>query len=135
MADRLRNRAGSPHARSAAAFVDGRSESVGESAATGADGQPRAADARAAGRRSRDRDGNLVGRVDFLFADERVVVEFDGETKYGAGAADVVVAEKWREDRIRELGYLVVRVCWDDLERPSLTAKRIRQAFGIACAA
>ena len=60
-------------------------------------------------------DGDFVARVDFLFPDERVVVEFDGETKYGDGPAEAVIAEKWREDRIRELGYIVVRVSWSDL--------------------
>ena len=63
-------------------------------------------------------DGEFVARVDFLFEDERVVVEFDGQTKYGDGAAETVVAEKWREDRIRELGYIVVRVSWDGPRPP-----------------
>ena len=58
-----------------------------------------------------------------------MVVEFDGQTKYGDGAVGTVVAEKWREDRIRELGYIVVRVSWTDLAHPKRTAQRIRAAF------
>jgi putative AbiEi antitoxin of type IV toxin-antitoxin system len=73
--------------------------------------------------------GTFVARVDFLFPDERVVVEFDGETKYGDRPADAVIAEKWREDRIRELGYIVVRISWSDLAHPKRTAERIRRAI------
>jgi very-short-patch-repair endonuclease len=76
--------------------------------------------------------GEFVARVDFLFEAERVVIEFDGESKYGDhadGAAGAVVAEKWREDRIRELGYVVVRISWADLAHPKRTAARIRAAF------
>ena len=51
----------------------------------------------------------LIGRVDFWFPEQGAVLEFDGRAKYvdpallaaGATAADVVVAEKRREDRLR----------------------------------
>ncbi|HYU86030.1 MAG TPA: type IV toxin-antitoxin system AbiEi family antitoxin domain-containing protein [Kribbellaceae bacterium] len=72
--------------------------------------------------------GEFVARVDFLFDDAKVVIEFDGESKYGEDGAEVV-AEKWREDRIRELGYVVVRVSWSDLATPEKTAERVRAAF------
>lgn len=73
-----------------------------------------------------------VGRVDFLFADEHTIVEFDGRVKYAgdpAASADAVYREKLREDRLRELGYEVVRVSWSDLADPARVALRIRQAF------
>lgn len=62
--------------------------------------------------------------VDLMLDDARVVVEFDGFVKYGrpdayrldATPADVVVAEKRREDRIRGMSYVVVRVVWSELE-------------------
>ena len=62
--------------------------------------------------------------VDLMLDDARVVVEFDGFVKYGrpeayrldATPADVVVAEKIREDRIRGMSYVVVRVVWSELE-------------------
>ncbi|ROS47642.1 hypothetical protein [Curtobacterium sp. PhB78] len=56
------------------------------------------------------RDGaGLIGRVDFWFPEHGVVLEFDGRSKYvdpalraaGRSSADVVVAEKRREDRLR----------------------------------
>jgi hypothetical protein len=69
----------------------------------------------------RDGDGR-IGFVDFAWPDAMLVVEFDGLTKYsdprfadGRTPAEVVVAEKRREDRIRALGYRVVRLTWADL--------------------
>lgn len=55
-------------------------------------------------------------RVDFLVEGTRVVVEFDGKVKYEG--RDVLFAEKQREDRIRSLGYEVVRLVWADLSHP-----------------
>lgn len=54
-------------------------------------------------------EAGLIGRVDFWFPEQGAVLEFDGRAKYtdaafraaGATAADVVVAEKRREDRLR----------------------------------
>lgn len=75
-----------------------------------------------------DEDGDLVGRVDFL-VDGDVVVEFDGAVKYeGAEGREALVAEKIREDRLRALGYRVVRLTWADLDRPSYVAGLIRRA-------
>ncbi len=77
----------------------------------------------------RDSSGWLVGRVDFLVAG-RVVVEFDGAVKYGGedGSA-ALVAEKQREDRLRELGYAVVRITWAELADPARVRARIRAAL------
>lgn len=76
-----------------------------------------------------DERGELVGRVDFLVAG-RVVVEFDGAVKYrGQGGPEVLVAEKRREDRLRELGYEVVRVTWDELAHPERIHARVRAAL------
>jgi hypothetical protein len=66
----------------------------------------------------------LIGRVDFWFPDQGVVVEFDGLVKYrdrtmrrGRSAEDVVIAEKIREDRLRALDDVrrVVRPVWRDV--------------------
>lgn len=122
----LRYRAGAPRAANAVRFADGRSESVGESRlrALMADHGLPAPELQAElfdGRRI------LVARVDFLFRRERLVVEFDGEAKYAA--AGDLVAEKWREDRIRELGYAVIRFGWSDLDRPIRTVRKLNQAL------
>jgi very-short-patch-repair endonuclease len=74
----------------------------------------------------RDRLGEFVARVDFL-VDERVVLEFDGAVKYGGDTGhEALVAEKVREDRLRALGYLVIRVTWDELADPQRLLRRIR---------
>lgn len=79
-------------------------------------------------------DDDGVMRVDFAWPRERVVLEFDGRIKYGPGvagdvpAAEVVWREKLREDRIRQLGYRVVRVVWSDLMRPERFRSRLLAA-------
>jgi very-short-patch-repair endonuclease len=109
------------------AAMDGRAESPGESrtrmvlSALGLPVEPQV--------EIIDADGELVGRVDFLVAD-RVVVEFDGAVKYrGDSGADVLIAEKRREDRLRELGYEVVRVTWDELAHPERLHAKVRAAL------
>ena len=69
-----------------------------------------------------------------------MVIEFDGQVKYGRSAderdpfgrrlpgPDVLWQEKRREDRLRELGYEVVRVVWSDLDSPRELAARILRA-------
>lgn len=55
----------------------------------------------------------LIGYVDMLFEGWGVIVEADGDLKYGSGDPSVLVAEKRREDRLRALGYEVKRWTWD----------------------
>jgi hypothetical protein len=74
----------------------------------------------------------FIGRVDFFFAAERTVVEFDGLLKYGDGARETLIREKLREDRLRALGLQVVRVTWADLAHPDRVIARIRAAFARA---
>ncbi|NYG06476.1 very-short-patch-repair endonuclease [Phycicoccus badiiscoriae] len=79
----------------------------------------------------RDRLGDVVARVDFLVG-ERCVIEFDGAVKYGgAEGREALVREKLREDRLRELGYIVIRLTWDDLTRPQVLLARIRVALSM----
>jgi very-short-patch-repair endonuclease len=78
--------------------------------------------------------------VDFLVEGAPVVIEFDGQVKYGRSVdevdpfgrrlagREVLWQEKRREDRLRELGYEVVRVVWSDLDSPQELATRIRRA-------
>lgn len=80
----------------------------------------------------RDENGHLVAVTDFLFRDQWTVVEFDGALKYAT--SQDLIAEKLREDRLRELGYEVVRVTWADLEHPARVVARIRAAFARATA-
>lgn len=116
-------------ARAVTELVDGRSGSVGESRTRvllHALGLPEVE----LQVELHDGRGSLVGWVDFLFRRQRTVVEFDGLLKYGeATARSVLVAEKHREDRLRSLGYEVVRLTWADLSRPDQVDRSIRAAF------
>lgn len=81
-----------------------------------------------------DAGGRLVATCDWGWEGEGVVGEFDGKIKYGRllrpgqTAGDVVFAEKQREDLVREItGYRMVRLTWSDLDRPIVTAGRVRR--------
>lgn len=80
----------------------------------------------------RDRTGQFVGRVDFLFEAQRTIVEFDGLGKYTD--RDSVVSEKQREDALRACGYSVVRITWEDLAHPHRVLAKVRQGFQSAAA-
>lgn len=69
----------------------------------------------------------FAARVDFLFAAQWTVVEFDGMLKYQT--AKDVQQEKVREDRLRAMGYEVVRLTWDDLRHPDRVRHLISAAF------
>ncbi|MFD4469918.1 hypothetical protein ACFWPA_16685 [Rhodococcus sp. NPDC058505] len=116
-------------------MADGRSESVGETRSRALlvreqlplpDLQPEL----------HSHKGVLLGRVDFLF--NGVVGEFDGLSKYGRLVPDgtlpedVLVAEKKREDAIRDAGWQVVRWTWEELTTPEVIADRIRRALNRA---
>jgi predicted transcriptional regulator of viral defense system len=107
-------------------FADGRAESVAESVARMLFAElglptPRLQVV------IRHPDG-LEDRVDFLFG-ERTVVEVDGKVKYLLDV-DARWKEKTREDRIRELGYEVVRLTWADVRfKPDRVAALVRAAL------
>lgn len=130
--DAAARRYGVGRARVVARLVDERSESVGESVS-------RCAMIEAGicmpELQAVITDDGFEARVDFLWRDQRVIGEFDGKIKYGRllrtgeKPQDVVYAEKLREDRLRELGYRVVRWTWRDLGDLSAFAERIRRAL------
>jgi very-short-patch-repair endonuclease len=115
----------SSRVRSMLAHVDGRSESVGESrlrfglAVAGIAVVPQVV--------IEDRNGRFVARVDFLVEGTNIVIEFDGKVKYRDGGADALMAEKRREDTLRRLGYVVIRVTWADLEDMPMVVGWIRR--------
>lgn len=119
----LRRRAGIGRAAWALSIADGRRESPGESAVAlvmhraGIPVVPQL----------EVRDGATVWRADFAVVGHRVLIEFDGAMKYGS--RDDLMREKRREDRLRELGWTVVRVVWSDLAHPDEIAHRVRRAM------
>jgi hypothetical protein len=69
----------------------------------------------------------LVGIVDMLWSDWRVIGEADGAVKYET--REDVIREKRREDRLRALGFSVVRWMWEDIvNEPARVAEQIRRA-------
>lgn len=72
-------------------------------------------------------DDVLVARADLKLDRWRVLLEFDGGLKYTDPA--VLRAEKDREDRLRRLGYEVVRIRWSDLAHPEVLRRRIFDAI------
>ena len=132
--DRARSRPGVAAARRAVGFLDGRSESPGESLSRVTFSrlglpipEPQFS--------VYDLRGRLVGRTDFCWEAQRTLGEFDGKTKYGAllrpgqRPEDVAYREKRREDALRDLGWQLVRWSWTDLSSPRTLADRIHRAF------
>lgn len=131
----MRDWPGARNAGKVAAFADGRAESVGESRARLAFDAAGLPDPELQ-YEIRDRSGKLVARVDFYFPQYRTIVEFDGKIKYtgeltpDVDPADVLWREKKREDRLRTMGFQIVRLTWADLANPQAVGARVRAAFG-----
>lgn len=111
-------------------FADGRRESVGESRTAvtlsfaGIELIPQVTIS--------DEQGRFVARVDFIVKGTKVIVEFDGRIKYSDESGTVLFDEKKREDRLRSLGYIVVRIVWADLETPGRAVAKVRRALTLA---
>lgn len=133
--DAVPRRPGTRSARRVIDFSNGRSESVGESrsrlviAAAGLPMPVLQWEVRGSATWA------LVGRVDFGWPELRTVGEFDGLVKYGRtlhpgqDVAEVLVAEKVREDALRDEDLGVVRWIWPDLANFGATARRLRTRF------
>lgn len=83
-----------------------------------------------------DARGYFVGRCDFGWEEEQTLGEFDGKQKYGElllrpgqTQQDALFEEKRREDRLRDLGWQVVRWVWADLFQPAALVDRLNRAF------
>jgi hypothetical protein len=130
--DLAKNRRGASGARRVVAFLDGRSESVGESRSR--------VMFRALGLPAFESQGNVyldggrfLGRVDFFDEEHGVLGEFDGRVKYGRllnpgqEPGDAVFKEKQREDTMRDPGFHMARWIWDEIDVPA-TGDRLRRA-------
>ena len=68
----------------------------------------------------------------------RAVGEFDGPVPYGRALqpgqppGEAVVAERRREDEIRDAGFRVIRWTWAELDRFDEVAARLRATFATA---
>lgn len=118
-----RRQHGNPAARRVVLFADPRSESPGESRCR--------ATFRLAGipvpdlQFNLESGGRFVARADFAWEEYRVLGEYDGRDKYGSDPGAVLTREKVREDRIRELGWGMIRFVSGDLRDPDRLRERV----------
>ena len=69
-----------------------------------------------------------VGRVDFLWRQQRTIAEVDGLMKYAKPGQAVLQLE--RDKRLRDAGYEVVHLSWHEVtENPDYVVTAIRAAF------
>lgn len=132
--ERARGRRGSRTAKQVVVFADPGAESVGESRSRvlmAREGLPRPELQAPISTGT----GAVVARSDFCWRAAQVVGEFDGAEKYGRrlrpgqSPGDAVFQEKLREDRIRALGFTVVRWTWAELDDPAALAGKIGRAL------
>jgi hypothetical protein len=81
----------------------------------------------------RDERGHVVAILDFAFPKHHCFIEMDGRIKYlyfrrpGESLEEFILREKRREELVCLLtGWVCIRLTWDDLARPVITARRIR---------
>ena len=131
--DRTPTARGTPAARRAVAFAHPGAGSPGESRSRVAMHRVGLAPPRSQWPIT-DSSGRLIATGDFGWPDQRVLGEFDGRMKYGRGLrpgqspGDAVVAEKLREDEVRDQDIRVVRWIWPELDRFQVVAARLERA-------
>jgi hypothetical protein len=133
MLDRGRRWQGINQARRTAAFIDGRAESAGESVSRvrcAQFGLPAPQPQLAVLLPNQTTVYGDLGWPEFM-----TIGEFDGRVKYekllrpGESPTDVVLREKRREDRLRALGWQIVRWVWEDLRQFSSVQRALLAAF------
>lgn len=74
-----------------------------------------------------DSDGVFLGRPDFLFPHERVIVEAEGRRNHSSRRD--FRNDMRRRNRLTAEHYLVIHVTWDDVKDSSKVLRRIRRAL------
>lgn len=83
-------------------------------------------------------DGRIVAESDFGWPDLHTVGEADGKAKYGEllkqgqGPADAIMAEKRREESIRQAGWWLTRWGWLEASNRVMLGNLLRRAFANA---
>jgi hypothetical protein len=133
----VKQRRGSPRARLVSELADGRAESPTETTVRLA-ARDRSLPPMELQFDIYDELGVFVGRADGGFPELGIVWEYDGQGKYGEllppgrTAADALLAQKRREDRLVQLGWVVLRVDHTDLPELGRFFDRLFQALQAA---
>ncbi len=126
---------GMPRASSALAFADPRSESPAESLSRVSMSLAGVPEPKLQWELVND-DGEFVARPDFMWPEARLVGEVDGKWKYGQllrpgqTPEHAIMAEKKREEMIRQLGFWIVRWDWDTASSATRLGNLLRRALG-----
>ncbi|MFC7546358.1 type IV toxin-antitoxin system AbiEi family antitoxin domain-containing protein [Plantactinospora sp. GCM10030261] len=80
----------------------------------------------------RDADGYLLGIGDLGWRRARVIAEADGRGPHGG--PDAVFADRWRQNRLVNAGWAVVRFTWADTLRSDYIPFTVRNALAVAAA-
>ncbi|MGN6696495.1 MAG: DUF559 domain-containing protein [Aquihabitans sp.] len=76
-------------------------------------------------------EDEIIGRVDCVWRDARLIVELDGQRFHGSRSARE--ADRQRDNRLVAAGWRVIRVTWDDLKyRAEDIVDQIRRALASA---
>ncbi|GAB3151253.1 type IV toxin-antitoxin system AbiEi family antitoxin domain-containing protein [Micromonospora sonneratiae] len=75
----------------------------------------------------RDRDGCLLGVGDLAWLAARLIGEADGREVHGTPEA--VYQDRWRQNRIVNAGWRILRFTWDDTMRPDYIPFVVRNAL------
>ena len=74
-------------------------------------------------------EGTLIARLDGAYLREKVALEFDGADPHGLPEA--VFRDRWRQNRLPELGWTVLRFTWWDVMRdPDGVAAIVQRTLG-----
>lgn len=74
-------------------------------------------------------ESGFVGRVDALHDSTGTIVELDSRRFHGD---ELFQADRTRDQRLAALGFVVIRLTWDDVEqRPMEIVERIRRTLGV----
>ncbi|WP_233558904.1 hypothetical protein [Micromonospora radicis] len=78
----------------------------------------------------RDHDGYLLGIGDLGWRRHRIIAEADGREVHSA--PDAVFADRRRQNRLLNAGWIVLRFTWSDTLRPDYIPDTVRQAMRTA---
>ncbi|MDJ0393921.1 type IV toxin-antitoxin system AbiEi family antitoxin domain-containing protein [Rhodococcus sp. G-MC3] len=76
-----------------------------------------------------DEEGSLVGSAGFLYPNHGVIGMFEGTGTYGADPTPPDFEGRRRRHRMEDLGWIVVRWNWQDLDTPKALTNRVARGF------